>query len=119
MGSEPEYNPEQEFGITSQILTLKVSMNDVDAILDRILNGKESDQDIEKMIEYIIQLFYQSGNRRTSMAKVHQKLQKMVEEKAMHVLEDVGLVDFVVDEDGSMVPVPVNRRNNESDLQEG
>lgn len=91
--SEDEY-----YTIDKAIMNEEISLEEIENILDQYIDDqKVSDDDEQKMVMYILQLFYRSGRRKSCTDDVHQKYNALIVDRQIELLSEMGYVDVAYD----------------------
>lgn len=89
---------EENYSIDPSIMDQKVSLEEIDNILDKYIDREEVTEDEqEKIVMYILQLFYRSGRRTSCTTDVHEKYNNLIVDRQIELLSNMGYIDSMYD----------------------
>lgn len=116
-----QLDADEKFEILPVALDTVISMDDVDAILNRYIIGTKSFNDEFKIMQYVVQLAYKSGVRQISYKEVAEKLELLIVDKELRNLQDAGVITLEMDETGATFGLLTEKgkKQHEANLQKG
>lgn len=89
---------DENYTIDPSIMDQNVSLEDIDNILDKYIDQEEVTEDEqEKIVMYILQLFYRSGRRTSCTTDVHEKYNALITNRQLEHLSSMGYIDSMYD----------------------
>jgi hypothetical protein len=89
---------DENYTIDPSIMDQKVSLEEIDNILDKYIDKEDVTEDEqEKIVMYILQLFYRSGRRTSCTTDVHEKYNALIIDRQLELLSNMGYIDSMYD----------------------
>jgi len=89
---------DENYKIEAAIMNENISLEEIDSILDKYIDNEEVLEDEqEKIVMYILQLFYRSGRRTSCTTDVHEKYNALITDRQIELLSNMGYIDAMYD----------------------
>lgn len=100
-----DYEHDDKLIIDKKILSIPISMQDLDDILDKHIDKEEvTEEEERKIVTYILQLFYRSGRKESSSEEIYNKYNALIGDRVIQHMEGMGVIESLFDsERGEMV----------------
>lgn len=88
----------EKYDISPEIMNIKISTDELDEILDKHLDKEEvSEEESEKVVMYILQLFYRSGRKDSCTTDIYEKYNSLIGDRAIQYLNGLGILEEAYD----------------------
>ncbi len=88
----------EKYDISPKIMKIKISTDEHDIILDKHLDKEEvSEEESEKVVMYILQLFYRSGRKDSCTTDIYEKYNSLIGDRVIQHLNGLGILEEAYD----------------------
>lgn len=118
---DDDINEDHHYNINDSIMNVSISHEQLDKALDILIDQDEdySNKALEIVMTYALQHFYRNNKTEANTTEVHEKVNMLIAERAIHHMDGLGILDSFLNEDGE-VEYKINDKGreyfNESDI---